>query len=115
MARETHLHLGNNWSHNHSLDEEGNNVKNLELLGRDLKKIIIIDDISRYFKLQKENGINIKPFYGNENRDRNTLKILGEILKKIRSDVNESKDIRISLDKFRDQLYPVVIDKSEVD
>ena len=50
------------YRHHITLDEEGNNVKNLECLGRDLKNIIIIDDIPRYFKLQKENGINIKPF-----------------------------------------------------
>ena len=102
------------YRHHITLDDEGNNVKNLEFLGRDLKKVIIIDDIPRYFKLQKENGINIKPFYGNENKDGNTLKILGEILKRIRKDADESKDIRISLNKFRESLYPHVIEKLEM-
>ena len=103
------------YRHHITLDDEGNNVKNLELLGRDLKKVIIIDDISRYFKLQKENGINIKPFYGNVNNDGYNLKILGEILQKIRKDAVNTGDIRISLDKFKEQLYPDVIDKSEVE
>ena len=67
-----------------TLDEEGNNVKNLELIGRDLNKVIIVDDISRYFKLQKDNGINIKPFYSNTKKDGMTLQILADILKKIR-------------------------------
>ena len=96
-----------------TLDDEGNNVKNLELIGRDLKKVIIVDDISRYFNLQKENGINIKPFYGNGKRDGNTLQVLGEVLKKIRKDVEESNDIRISLKKFRNLLFPDVVDKLE--
>ena len=102
------------YRHHITLDDEGNNVKNLELLGRDLKKVIIIDDIPRYFKLQKENGINIKPFYGNVNNDGNTLKYLGEILKKIREDALNSGDIRISLDKFREELYPGIVDKLEM-
>ena len=63
-------------------DENGDNVKNLELIGRDLKNVIIIDDIAKYFKLQKENGICIKPFCGNILSDRNTLKILSSVLKK---------------------------------
>ena len=101
------------YRHHITLDEEGNNVKNLELIGRDLKKIIIIDDIARYFKLQKENGINIKPFYGNAKKDGNTLHILGDTLKKIKKDADNTGDIRISLDKFRNLLCPDVEDKSE--
>ena len=85
----------------------------MELIGRDLKKIIIIDDIARYFKLQKENGINIKPFYGNAKKDGNTLQILGDTLKKIKKDADNTGDIRISLDKFRNLLCPDVEDKSE--
>ena len=102
------------YRHHITLDEEGNNVKNLEFLGRDLKNIIIIDDIPRYFKLQKENGINIKPFNGDSKKDGNTLKILKDILKKIRQDVEESNDIRISLDKFRKELFPNVVDKLDM-
>ena len=102
------------YRHHITLDEEGNNVKNLKLLGRDLKNIIIIDDISRYFKLQKDNGINIKPFYGNSKKDGNTLKKLADVLKKIIKDVEESNDIRISLDKFKNELYPDVIDKLDI-
>ena len=98
-----------------TLDNDGYNVKNLELIGRDLKKVIIIDDIARYFKLQKENGINIKPFCGNAKKDGNTLKILGNVLKKIRKDVENTGDIRISLNKFRNSLFPdVIVDKMEM-
>ena len=89
-------------------DENGDNIKNLNLIGRDLKNVIIIDDISKYFKLQKENGICIKPFCGNFISDRKTLKTLNSILQKIRFDADETKDIRISLEKYRNLLYPIV-------
>ena len=91
-------------------DENGDNIKNLNLIGRDLKNVIIIDDIAQYFKLQKENGICIRPFCGNNLADRKTLKILNNVLKKIRLDADETKDIRISLDKYRNMLYPIVTD-----
>ena len=96
-----------------TLDEDGNNVKNLELIGRNIKKIIIIDDIPRYFKLQKDNGINIKPFLGNIASDKNTLKTLAYILKKIRNDAEVTNDIRVSLKKFKPMLYPDVISSLE--
>ena len=91
-------------------DENGDNIKNLNLIGRDLKNVIIIDDIAQYFKLQKENGICIRPFCGNNLADRKTLKTLNNVLKKIRLDADETKDIRISLDKYRNMLYPIVTD-----
>ena len=96
-----------------TLDENGNNVKNLELLGRDLNKVIIIDDIPRYFQLQKENGINIKPFCGNILSDTKTLETLTYALKKIRIDADETKDIRKSLEKYKYLLYPNVINNIE--
>ena len=96
-----------------STDENGDAIKNLSLIGRDLKNVIIIDDISRYFKMQKENGICIKPFCGNVLSDRNTLKTLNNILQKIRFDADETKDIRISLEKYRHLLYPIVNNSNE--
>ena len=74
-------------------------IKDLSKLGRDLRRIIIIDNIPQSFKLQKNNGICIKPFYGDVVSDRNTLKFLGSILEKIRYDTDESNDIRESLRK----------------
>ena len=91
-------------------DENGDSLKNLNLIGRDLKNVIIIDDIAKYFKLQKENGICIRPFCGNNLADKKTLKTLNNVLKKIRFDADETKDIRISLEKYRNLLYPIVTD-----
>ncbi len=39
-------------------------VKDLSRIGRDLKKVIILDDLSNNFKLQKENGVKIKSWKG---------------------------------------------------
>ena len=101
------------YRHHITLDDDGHNVKNLDLIGRDLKNIIIIDDIPRYFHLQKRNGINIKPFCGNILSDTKTLKTLNNVLKKIRVDVEETGDIRISLEKYKNLLYPNVINEIE--
>ena len=96
-----------------TIDENGDKIKDLSIIGRDLKNVIIIDDISRYFKLQKRNGICIRPFHGNVLSDRKTLKTLNSVLQKIRFDADETKDIRISLNKYRHLLYPVVINNNE--
>ena len=83
----------------------GEYIKDLSLLGRDLKNIIIVDDIPQVFKLQERNGICIKPFYGDAITDRNTLKILGKILEIVRFDAEETGDIRKSLDKQRNLIF----------
>ena len=80
-------------------------IKDLSLLGRDLKNIIIVDDIPQVFKMQERNGICIKAFYGDIVTERNTLKILGKILEKVRFDADEDGDIRKSLDKQRNLIY----------
>ena len=90
----------------HATYEKGDFVKNLALLGRDLRKIIIVDDIPHVFKLQKSNGICIKAFYGDVVGERNTLKLLGKILEKIRFDADENGgDIRKSLKKQRNIIF----------
>ena len=90
---------------NHATFEKGDYVKNLELLGRDLKRIIIVDNIPHVFKLQKSNGICIKSFYGDVISERNTLKLLGKILEKIRFDADEEGDIRKSLKKQKNLIF----------
>ena len=75
-------------------------VKDLTRIGRNLNRIIIIDDMPQNFRLQKENGINIKPFFGDDMQDT-ALYELVPILKQIAQDGN---DVRIGLDKYREEI-----------
>ena len=85
-------------------DDNGNFFKNLNLLNRNVKNIVIVDDTFKNFKNHKLNGICIKPFYGDIYNDKNTLKILGSILYRIRYDADITGDIRISLSKERNSM-----------
>ena len=53
-------------------------VKDISKIGRNLKNIIIVDDQSKNFRLNKENGILIYPFFGDD--DDNVLYELKKIL-----------------------------------
>ena len=73
-------------------------------LGRDLSKIIIVDNEKSSFSLQQKNGILIKPFFGNEN-DFNldmALNNLSNILVKIIK--NTFKDIRKELELYKEEI-----------
>ena len=79
-------------------------VKDISKLGRNLSKTIIIDNDLVCFYLQQENGILIKSFEGKE--DDNKLLNLHQILNQIiKSPFN---DIRVELDKYRDELNNLV-------
>ena len=58
----------------------GINVKDLSRLGRDLNKIIIIDNIEENYQFQKNNGLNICDFEGDEN-DNELEYLLEDLLK----------------------------------
>ena len=88
----------------HAVLSGKNFVKDLSRLGRDLKTILIIDNLPQAFKLQKENGIWVKAFYGDCKGDNKTLKKLGDVLERIKMDALETKDIRISLAKEQNNL-----------
>jgi Dullard-like phosphatase family protein len=75
-------------------------VKDLTRIGRNLDRIIIIDDMPQNFRLQKENGINIKPYFGEDLEDK-ALYELVPILKQIAQD---GKDVRIGLKKYREEI-----------
>jgi CTD small phosphatase-like protein 2 len=73
-------------------------VKDLSLLGRDIQKTIIIDNISDNFILQPENGIFISTWYDDMN-DR----FLDEITPLLREVVEKKvPDVRVALRSYRD-------------
>ena len=75
-------------------------VKDLNRVGRGLDRIIIVDDMPQNFRLQKQNGITIKPFYGDDYNDTALYDLL-PILKRI---AEEGNDVRIELAKYREEI-----------
>ena len=74
-------------------------VKDISKLGKDLSKIIIVDNLVQNFRLNLENGINIKSFNGEIN-DK-ILKELGKILIKI---AKFGGDIRRGISYYKDDI-----------
>ena len=91
-----------------SYDSNGHEIKDISLLGRDLKNVIVIDNIKQYYR-NKENLICIKSFFGDINNDKKTLKLLGNVLKEIKIDSEKTGDIRTSISQLKYKLYPKVI------
>ena len=77
-------------------------VKDLTKLGRDLSKIIIIDNMPQNFYLQKENGIFIKNYFGQDTDDTALIDLV-PILLTIASKPNN--DVRKELKKFREEIF----------
>ena len=82
-------------------------IKDLAKLGRDLKKVIIIDNCCENYSLQPKNGINIIDFTGN-NEDDILLylkKDLINLYKKNLDDIRPSlKQIQINMNKRANEL-----------
>jgi len=77
-------------------------VKDLSKLGRDLSKTIIIDNMPQNFKLQKENGIFIQSYDG-ENKNDSKLVCLCNILKYVTRNFN--CDVREELRKVKKEIF----------
>ena len=73
-----------------SLRNINNDVKDLSLLGRNLNKIIIIDNLPENYKLQEDNGLPINSWFGDINDS--SLKYLLTIMKFIAE--KNIKDVR---------------------
>ena len=79
-------------------------VKDLSKIGRPLDKMIIVDNISQNYRLQVENGINIKSFYGDNPND----KILYHLSKILITLAQNGGDIRKSIKKYlKEIIYKV--------
>ena len=84
----------------HTDDYNGINVKDLSKLGRDLNKIIIIDNIEENYILQPKNGLNIIDFEGDEN-DNELQYILEDLLKIVKV---PGKNITDELPQIRENM-----------
>jgi CTD small phosphatase-like protein 2 len=76
-------------------------IKDLSTIGRDLKKTIIVDNLPQNFRLQKENGIYIKTYWGDDNKDTALLDLI-PILTNIANDY--PIDIRKSLKQYHEEI-----------
>ena len=88
----------------HTLIYNNEIVKDISKIGRPLDKTIIVDNLVQNFRLQKENGIMIKAFWGEDVCD-NALFELKEILNKI---ANEFNDVRKGIKKYKDDILSKV-------
>jgi CTD small phosphatase-like protein 2 len=75
-------------------------IKDLSKLGRDLSKVLIVDNVAENFQLQPDNGIFIRTWYDDMNDA--ALKELSPLLKEIA--IKQVKDIRQALRNLRDQM-----------
>ena len=82
-------------------------VKDISLIGRDLDKMVIVDNMAQNFKLQKENGILIHSFWGDDEYDVALIE-LEKILSKV---AQEKGDIRVALKKYKDDILKKVSSK----
>ena len=101
---ENHVYFEHRFYRQHTIIMGNDFVKDLNRIGRPLDSIIIVDNMPQNFRLQKENGINIKAFWGEDAND-NALEELGKILINIALD---GKDVRIGLEKYRDEIVKKV-------
>ena len=88
----------------HTVIIDNDFVKDLTRIGRPLDKIAIVDNMPQNFRLQKENGINIKAFWGEDIYDTALIN-LTPILINI---AEEGGDIRKGLAKYRDEIVEKV-------
>ena len=80
-------------------------VKDLSKLGRDLSKVVILDNRPQNYELQKENGIYIRSFYG-DNKFDNALINLIPILKTIAK--SPYNDVREEIKKLKEEIFTKV-------
>ena len=84
----------------HAVIYDNDFVKDLTRIGRPIEKMIIVDNMPQNFRLQKENGIIIKAFWGEDNYDTalfDLIPILVNIAK-------EGGDLRKGIVKYKDEI-----------
>ena len=86
-------------------------LKDLNKIGRDLRKVCIIDNDKNNFKLQTDNGIEIKEFLGEQ--DDNELDLLGDLLMSIIE--SNLDDIRPIIKDIRSKMNKINEEKSNID
>ena len=88
----------------HTIVIKNDFVKDLSRLGRDLSKTIIVDNMEQNYKLQQENGITIRPFWGKDTNDM----ALYDLISILRLIVKNNMDVRDGIRKFKEDIISKV-------
>ena len=75
-------------------------VKDLSRLGRDLSKVIIVDNMSQNYKLQPYNGISIRPFWGKDTKDM----VLVDLLYVLLDIAKNYMDVRMGINAHKEDI-----------
>ena len=86
----------------HAKIHQNDFVKDLTNLGRDLSKVIIVDDKPFNYTLQKENGIAISPYWGSDSDTKNDLALVNLI--PVLLEIIKSEDVRIGIRKSKNEI-----------
>ena len=87
-------------------------LKDISRIGRDMKKILIVDNIANNFKLNPENGIQIDPYFGEYSKNDTVLFELKKLLimfhkleyEDLRTAIkNYSKEIKINITRENEE------------
>ena len=84
----------------HTLSFKNEFIKDISRIGRSLDKILIVDNMPQNYRMQKENGIGIKSFFGEDEED-DALEYLGIVLIKI---INNFDDVRKGISEYKNEI-----------
>ena len=101
MIEQDKKYFEYNFYKEHCVLYNNNFVKDISLIGRDISKIIIVDNDEKCFGLNKENGIKIKTF-NEENSNDNKLFELKKILKDLY--IQNFEDVRIAIKMYKNNI-----------
>ena len=88
----------------HTIIKGNDFVKDLSRLGRDLSRIIIVDNMEQNYKLQPYNGITIRPFWGKDTNDMALFDLLSILIKIVKMDM----DVRDGIKYFKEDIISKV-------
>ena len=101
---ENKIYFEHRFYREHIIIDNNDIVKDLVRIGRSLDKILIVDNMKQNFKLQKDNGILIKSFYGKEDYSGRADTILEELAKILIKIAQEGGDLRKSIFKYKNEI-----------
>lgn len=88
------LYREHTYIHNDSI------IKDISRLGRDLAKVVIVDDIEDNYQLQRENGLHISEYVGDDN-DMELLYLMEDLTDMFK---NKGIDVREYLPQIRNKM-----------